>query len=207
MKNLKICYKVIFYITISQMFFSCKKSVDTGPAVQNVPSKKTECYDVFDALDNHPIAGASVTMEHMMTSGYYMPYDGTTDSSGHICNEYDGYLPGAAEILVSKAGYLPKCPGTGAPSEVWLTPCAFIKLHLKNIAPANAANLFFITYPAGDCSGSLTSEFDGALVDTTFVWPVRTGTRIVSWQIYNGPSKDSLMTFISRDTTFYEVLY
>jgi hypothetical protein len=186
------------------LFLSCEKQKENSQV--NSPSTKTECYDVIDALDNHPIAGASVTMNHMMTSGYYMPYNGLTDISGHICNEYAADLPATAELLVSKTGYLSKCPNSGAQQTVFLTPLAFIKLHLKNTIPANAADQISINYPASYCSQSYDIYYYGNLIDTTMVMSVWTGARHIRWDV-NGVIKDSVVTFTSRDTVFFEILY
>ena len=191
MKNFIIYFRVFVYVCISLLLLSCEKSKEDNPSTEDSPSTKTECYDVFDALDNHPIAGASVTMNHLMASGYYMPYDGLTDFSGHICNEYAADLPAAEELLVWKAGYLPKCPNSGAQQIVFLTPLAFIKLHLKNTIPANSADQISINYPASYCSQSYDIYYYGNMVDTTMVMSVWTGARNIRWDA-NGVIKDSL---------------
>lgn len=204
MKDIMIPFQVIVSVCISLLLLSCEKPGEKSK--ENSPSTKTECYDVFDILDNRPIAGASVTMNHMMTSGFYMPYDGLTDSSGHICNEYAADLPAAEELLVWKAGYLPKCPNSGVQQQVFLAPLAFIKLHLNNTIPANLADQISINYPAAYCSQSADINFDGNMVDTTMVMSVWTGERNIRWNV-NGVIKDSLVTFTSRDTVFFEILY
>ena len=99
MRNLKISCQVIFCVAIFQLFLSCKKS-NVKEDSQNYQIKNTECYYIVNSIDNSPIASASVTMEHLLKSGYYLPFDGLTDSSGHICNEYDANLPAAEQLLV-----------------------------------------------------------------------------------------------------------
>jgi hypothetical protein len=206
MKNFIIFFRVFVFVCISLLLLSCKKSKEDSLSTNNNPSTKTECYDVFDALDNHPIAGASVTMNHMTIWGYYLPYEGLTDISGHICNEYAADLPPTEELLVSKAGYLSKCPYTGVQTTVLLTPFAFVKLHLKNAIPANSADQISINYPASFCSMSYDIYFYGASVDTTMVMSVWTGARHIRWDA-NSVIKDSMVTFTSRDTVFFEILY
>ncbi len=203
MKHLIDFFRVFTYVLISLLLLCCEKTNETE---DNTPSTKTECYDVVDAIDNHPISGASVTMNHMTSYGYYMPYSGLTDSSGHICNEYASYLPAADEILVSKAGYLPKCPNSGVQAKVYLSPLAFIRLHLKNTVPAHLADQISIRYPASYCSMSYDIYFNGDMVDTTMVMSVWNGARIMRWDA-NGVVNDSIVTFTSRDTTFFEILY
>lgn len=205
MSNLKISCQVFFYVAILQLFLSCKKS-NVKEDSQNSQIKNIECYYIFNSIDSSPIAGASVTMEHLV-NGLYLPFDGLTDSSGHICNEYASDLPAAEQLLVSKTGYLPKCPGTGVQSTVFLTPNAFVKLHLKNIIPANSGDEFSLTYPAGYCSSTWVLYLTGANVDSNLVLPVWTGTKSVSWVLNNGISHDSIMIFTSRDTVYYEILY
>jgi hypothetical protein len=202
MKNFKIFFRVFVYISISLLLLSCEMPKDKD----NGPSTKTECYDVFDAFDNHPIAGASVTMNHMMTSGYWMPYNGLTDSSGHICNEYDTYLPAAEELWVWKSGYMSKCPKSGAPPKVYLTPLSAVKLHLQNIAPAHMADTITVNYPAANCNKSYNIYFYGKNVDTTMVYSVWAGANKITWNA-NGIIKDSVVTFTRLDTIFFEILY
>lgn len=198
----KIIFAVVTIVNCC-LLFSCKKENPT-PAVNN---KKTHCYKILDELSHHPIQGAYVNAVYL--DPYYLPYSGLTDSLGNFCFETSTEAT-EADLIAIKFGYVNFCYSLGE-TTIYLTPVAFLKLHIKNTAPKSVSDQIFITYPSSDCNGSEIINYSGTNINTTVILPANPLANFISWNSWhNNINTESTLNDIqlnSGDTTFLEVIY
>jgi len=207
---------LLFLIFILFFNSSCKKeNNETNQPSGNNITTQTYCIKAIDELSLAPLLNVSINATGINQAGYYLYYNGTSDSLGkycfdQCCGEKLLGFSGSALNYISSCSNNNYVAGSGYEPILKLRPSSFIRFHIKN-SQLNNQDEIYVDYRSSDCSGNRTLHIQGLLVDTTFIASSRDGNSMVTWTSWGSSSNysDTLNISIAqpRDTASVEIIY
>jgi hypothetical protein len=209
---------MIFLISFT---FSCKKKNDTVKFTGTVtsPNEQSPVADAFIELQCQEISNST------WNANYSTVVYGSTDANGAFSFSFKSTRAAAFRVVINKDNYYEFAEeidpdnlegGDGYSAYYCIYPKAWLKLHIKNTSPYDAADYFDYkllngTLTGAGCCGDSLHSFAGITIDTLSKCSV-TGHQniIIKSHVtkHNIPHEYYDTVFVTRfDTTSFDLFY